>query len=55
MEVALSARMCCACHEIFSCPFVFLVVKKIVTQLYWRITRQGQKTIDFVSFRAFRG
>jgi len=27
MEVAFSARMCRACHEIFSCPFVSLVVK----------------------------
>ncbi len=28
MEVAFSARMCCARHEIFSCPLVSFVVKK---------------------------
>jgi hypothetical protein len=33
MEVAFSARMCRACHEIFSCPLVSLVVKKTVIQL----------------------
>jgi hypothetical protein len=28
MEVAFSARMCRACHEIFSCPFGHFVVEK---------------------------
>ena len=29
MEVAFSVRMCRAYHEIFSCPLVSLVVKKL--------------------------
>jgi hypothetical protein len=33
LEVAFSARLCRACHEIFSRPFVSLVVKITVTQL----------------------
>jgi hypothetical protein len=32
MEVAFSARTSRIFHEIFSCPLVFLVVKKTVTQ-----------------------
>jgi hypothetical protein len=38
MDVALSTRMCRACHEFFFVSISVFRCKKTVTQLYWRIT-----------------
>ena len=55
MEMAFSARTSRIFHEIFSCPFVFLVVKNYHPALLRHHFGKSATAKKFVPFRAFRG